>query len=139
MPANLSEITIALDSYPTAGLSASDRTLVAKITAAVDSLQLALVKYGTVRYQIQQFEKLLCDPWMEDRKLYDRLYASWSHFRSQYEREIGGMTVNERLWHMGLMEDFEQATGNPDRLRSILRSVFLSPQNIEAIVYRHRS
>ena len=73
MPANLSEMSAILERYPSGGLSAADRTLVAKITAAIDSLQAALASYGTVRYQIQQFEKLLCDPWVEDQRLYDML------------------------------------------------------------------
>ena len=137
MPANLSEMTALLQSYPSSGLSAADQTLLAKIMAAVDSLQVAVATYGAVRYQIQQLEKLLCDPWIEDQRLYDMLYLSWSQFRSQYEREIGAMTVNERLCHMGLMDDFELACGHPDRLRTVLRAAFLSPTDIEAISHRH--
>ena len=134
MPANLSEMTNLLRSYPSAGLSDADRSLVVKITDAVQVLQTALATYGTVRYQIQQLEKLFCDPWMEDQRLYDGLYSSWSKFRSQYQHEMAAMTVNERLCHMGLMDDFEKANGHPERLRAVLRAAFLSPSDIEAIV-----
>lgn len=46
------------------------------------------------------------------------------------------MTVNERLWHTGLLNDFDEAVSQKDeqRLKSILEKVYLSPENIQAII-----
>ena len=46
------------------------------------------------------------------------------------------MTVNERLWHFGLMNAFDEAVAQKDeaRLRTILSEIYLGPENIQAIV-----
>jgi hypothetical protein len=50
--------------------------------------------------------------------------------------EAGGMTVNERLWTFGLMPAFEEAeaANDIDGLRSILKEIYLSEDNIQAII-----
>jgi hypothetical protein len=50
--------------------------------------------------------------------------------------QAGGMTVNERLYLAGLLDEFDAAVEKRDAaaLREILTKVFLSEQNIEAIV-----
>lgn len=47
-----------------------------------------------------------------------------------------GMTVNERLYVSGLMDDFDRAVAERDRpgLRSILEKIELGPESIEAII-----
>ncbi|HKC62377.1 MAG TPA: hypothetical protein VKB86_02010 [Pyrinomonadaceae bacterium] len=52
------------------------------------------------------------------------------------EKEAGAMTVNERLFMAGLFDDFDKAIAERDipKLESILRSVYLSPENIRAII-----
>lgn len=87
-----------------------------------------------MRYQIDSFEKLISDPWMNDQMIFAEVYGAWKTFKNSYVRKIGGMTVNERLFHMGLLADFEASEGDASRMRSILRAVFLSSENIEAIV-----
>mgnify|MGYP001545393166 CR=1 FL=1 len=44
------------------------------------------------------------------------------------------MTLNERLCHMGLMEEFEAGLGSRSKMESVLQVVFLSKENIDAIV-----
>ena len=50
----------------------------------------------------------------------------------------GAMTVNERLFAAGLMDDFDRAAkaGDVRSLRTILREVQLSDENIAAILKR---
>jgi hypothetical protein len=50
--------------------------------------------------------------------------------------EAGGMTVNERLWTFGLMPAFDEAAAakDIDRLHSILKEIFLTEDNIQAII-----
>ena len=51
-------------------------------------------------------------------------------------QEFAGMTVNERLHHSGLLEAFDKAIENREErdIRSILEEVFLTPENIDAII-----
>ena len=50
--------------------------------------------------------------------------------------QIMGMTTNERLFESGLMDDFDQAVaqGDTDKVRSVLRSVFVDEASIEIII-----
>ncbi|MDQ3908094.1 MAG: hypothetical protein M3268_07085 [Acidobacteriota bacterium] len=52
------------------------------------------------------------------------------------EKEAAGMTVNERLWVAGLMDDFDRAVERRDvsAVRSILRRVYLDAAAIDANV-----
>lgn len=114
--------------------SASDRALLQKQVAALKEIKGSLATYGTMRYKIRSFDKLISDPWMEDQIAFEAVYGAWEEFRDSYESEIGGMTVNERLCHLGLMEDFEKDRHSPAKVRVILSAAFLSQENIEAII-----
>ncbi|HEX8638608.1 MAG TPA: hypothetical protein VF692_11135 [Pyrinomonadaceae bacterium] len=52
------------------------------------------------------------------------------------EKQASGMTVNERLYLSGLLDDFENAAKqrNKKELKSILEKVYLNSENIEAII-----
>jgi hypothetical protein len=52
------------------------------------------------------------------------------------EKDAGGMTVNERLYLSGLFDEFDiaVATRDEEKLREILKQIFLSEENINAIV-----
>ena len=49
---------------------------------------------------------------------------------------IAGMTVNERLFHLNLMDDFDAAVANKDQstIREVLIKCFLSNEDINAII-----
>jgi hypothetical protein len=50
------------------------------------------------------------------------------------KEKAAGMTVNERLFVAGLMDDFDRAEDRRDvlALRSILQKIYLDPASIEA-------
>lgn len=52
------------------------------------------------------------------------------------ENKFSGMTVNERLYVSGLMDEFDKAVeeGDVDRVRSILTRVELNEESIEPIL-----
>ena len=52
------------------------------------------------------------------------------------EKEALGMTVNERLYVAGLIDDFDEAVSqnNKLRLKFILEKIYLSPENIQVII-----
>jgi len=54
------------------------------------------------------------------------------------ENKYSGMTVNERLYVSGLMDQFDKAIEERDieRVRSILKSVELTEESIEPILER---
>ncbi len=52
------------------------------------------------------------------------------------EKEVLGMTVNERLYLSGLINDFDEAVAQNDKskLKSILEKIHLSQENIQIII-----
>ena len=114
--------------------SKSDKDLLLRQINALYEIKKLLPKYGSIRYRISSFEKLISDPWMNDQNAFEVTYAAWNEFKESYKKEIGGMTVNERLCHLGLMDDFDASLGSPAKMKSILQEVFLSEENIEAII-----
>lgn len=114
--------------------SESDRTLLNTQIEALCEIRNCLLKYGTMKYRLSSFEKLISDPWMEDQGAFENTYSAWTEFITSYRKEVSGMTVNERLCHMGLMDDFDKSLNDPSCMRVVLQTVFLSPENIEAII-----
>lgn len=55
------------------------------------------------------------------------------------QNKYSGMTVNERLFHAGLMSDFDESIKQQDKAKlvHILEKVFLSQENIEVIVEKY--
>ncbi|NWK57650.1 hypothetical protein HW115_18680 [Verrucomicrobiaceae bacterium N1E253] len=112
----------------------NDQSRLDKQIEALKCIQKSLDEFGSMRYQISSFEKLLCDPWMNDQSAFDQVYSAWDSFRNSFKRYVGGMTVNERLCYFGLMDDYDQSVGRPLEMRSVLLAVFLSESNIDAII-----
>lgn len=52
------------------------------------------------------------------------------------EDEARGMTINERLYASGLFDDFDEAVaqGNVPELEHILRSIYLDPESVQAVI-----
>ena len=50
--------------------------------------------------------------------------------------ELKGMTVNERLWHLRLFDDYDEAvsTQNATKLREVLSRCEIGDENVSAIV-----
>lgn len=61
------------------------------------------------------------------------------HIISMKDHNDGGMTVNERLWVSGLMEQFDKAVKkkNRDRVTAILNQVELTGSNVDAVLKLH--
>jgi len=57
------------------------------------------------------------------------------------KKEAPGMTVNERLYVSGLLDDFDKAVtqANKSELKSILEKVHLDSENIEIIIKQELS
>ncbi len=55
------------------------------------------------------------------------------------EKEAAGMTLNERLWGLGLMNEFDKAIKDydEDRFREICERVFLTEANIAVLLDKY--
>lgn len=86
--------------------------------------------------EINQMERLFGNTWLNDGEAYAKAYSTWDEFKRMLTQSIHGMTVNERLWTLGLMEEFERAVErrSEDRLKVVLSKCFLTQGNIRAII-----
>lgn len=52
------------------------------------------------------------------------------------KEDLKGMTVNERLWHLRLSDDYDEAvsTQNETKLREVLTRCEIGDENVSAIV-----
>jgi hypothetical protein len=71
-------------------------------------------------------ERYLGNSWVENDEDYRKLYGLWSLFREQVIAQIGGMTMNERLYWFGLLERFDASLSDEER-RVIYRKLNGSP------------
>ena len=60
-------------------------------------------------------EKYLGNSWLENNFDYLNIYSVWSEFRDVAIDGIGGMTMNERLYHFGLLEAYEKLTTEKEK------------------------
>lgn len=74
--------------------------------------------------------------WLTDTESYRNAYSEWDTFKGLLVQSIHGMTVNERLLVLGLLDEFDTAatSGDVHHLRRILEKCFVDEQTIEAII-----
>jgi hypothetical protein len=85
---------------------------------------------------VDAMEKLFGQTWLRDDETYHEVYSEWDYFQRLRWQSIHGMTVNERLFCLGLIDEFDQAIarGDEQRLRGILFKCFLDERSIRRIV-----
>jgi hypothetical protein len=85
---------------------------------------------------IDRMERLFGNTWLKDENAYARVYGFWDEFKSLLIQSIHGMTVNERLFTLGLSDEFDRAVENKDeaRLRAILSKCFIDKEGIQTII-----
>ena len=55
-------------------------------------------------------ERFFGNSWITNDETHTHLYKLWSNFKVAAISDIGGMTMNERLYWFGLFEGYESAT-----------------------------
>jgi len=55
-------------------------------------------------------ERFFGNSWITSEETHSHLYKLWSSFKVAAISDIGGMTINERLYWFGLFDRFESAT-----------------------------
>jgi len=62
-------------------------------------------------------DRYIGDRWLADNSSHAGVQGLWSEFCAAAIDDIGGMTVNERLFHFGLFGDFDEAHTSQARER----------------------
>jgi hypothetical protein len=85
---------------------------------------------------VYSMERLFGNTWLKDGEAYSKAYATWDEFKKLLTQSIHGMTVNERLKTLGLIDEFDIAVGqkNESKLRAVLSKCFLTDANIQTII-----
>lgn len=104
-------------------LSAYEGNEIERVRRAV--LQLSLGSIEGVKYHLN----------LAKNDYRDVLYWAENFDKSSHQA-VSGMTVNERLWHLNLMEDYDLALKDKDeaKLRENLGKCLIGEGNIDAII-----
>lgn len=115
---------------------AEDRPLYEKFLDKAAIIVAKVEQDKPVGDDVATMERLFGHTWFKDEDAYTRIYNEWDTFKGLLTQSIHGMTVNERLFNLGLLEELDEAVAKHDepRLRGVLFKCFLSDDNVEAII-----
>jgi hypothetical protein len=119
-----------------------DRVIGEKFMATLAPILAAAVIRSNELEDLNTFERLVGHSFLIDPGPFGTFYEDWKDFKDQCERlVVSGMTVNERLFALGLLDAFEQFVDAKewDECREILRRVYLDEDNVDAIINKHKS
>ena len=118
---------------------AKDRPLYDKFLAKAAIIVAKVEQDEPIGDDVATMERLFGHTWLSDETAYTRIYTEWDTFKGLLTRSIHGMTVNERLFNLGLLDQFDEAIARQDEpgLRGILFKCFLDDDNVESIINRH--
>ncbi|HJS76740.1 MAG TPA: hypothetical protein VJ778_04980 [Burkholderiales bacterium] len=114
-----------------------DRSLVSDYLSALAPILAAATLGENVVARLDSVERLFGNTWLIDDAPFRPALEKWREFRSEYEPWVfSGMTVNERLCALGLMDEYDHAIRSRDRarLRSILERVRVDAASIDRIL-----
>lgn len=115
---------------------AEDRRIYEMYLAYAGVILAKVIQEQGVGNEISSMERLFGNTWLKDGDAYSKLYATWDEFKRLLTQSIHGMTVNERLYTLGLIDEFDKAVEqkNESKLRAVLSKCFLSEGNIQTII-----
>jgi len=132
----MSEFILEIESLAQKTTYAEDRPIYEKLLAQSAKLIAKLINKQPIGDDIASMERLFGNTWFKDTTSYSKAYGAWDRFKELFSRSIHGMTVNERLFNLGLLNEFDAAVAKKDkaRLRAVLFKCFLDEENIQAII-----
>lgn len=119
-----------------------DRVLGERFLATLAPIMAAAELGSNELKDLDTFERLVGHSFLVSPEPFGSYYEDWKEFRQQCERlVVSGMTVNERLFGLGLLDAFDQfvAAKEWDECRSILRRAHVGDSNVEAIIDKHKN
>ena len=114
-----------------------DRKLATNYLAALAPVLASAVIGDDILPRLKDIERLFGHTWLIDQTPFENAFSSWQKFRNEYERfALGGMTVNERLYALGILDEYDRAVteGNIEALENILRQARVDDDSIRKII-----
>lgn len=114
-----------------------DRKLANDYLAALAPLLAHTVIGDDILKEIREIEKLFGDTWVIDNSPFEKAFKSWKLFKEEYEVfALSGMTVNERLFSLDLIDLFDIACKekNELKIRGILERARVDNESIDSII-----
>jgi len=133
----MAEFILEIESLSKKTNQAEDLPIYEKFLSLSAGLLAKLVKDQPIGDDISSMEKLFGNTWLKDSASNSKAYAAWDRFKEILVRSIHGMTVNERLFNLGLLDEFDAAVAKRDKAagpRAVLFKCFLDEANIQAII-----
>ena len=119
-----------------------DRKLAADYLAALAPLLAAAVLGDDILSRLNSIERLFGHSWLIDQTPFEDAFNSWRKFRDEYETfTLGGMTVNERLHALGVLDEYDRAITERDysALENLLRQAKVDDDSIRKIIDGHKN
>lgn len=118
---------------------ANDRPLYQTFLAHTAVLAAKVEHNLPLHNDVKELDRLFGHTWFKDVDAYTCIYAEWDIFKDLLDRSIHGMTVNERLFNLGLVEEFDHAVTRRDepRVRAILFKCCIDEDSTEAIINKY--
>lgn len=115
---------------------AEDRRIYEMYLAQAGVILAKVTQNRGVGDDIDTMERLFGNTWLKDGDAYARAYSTWDEFKGLLTQSIHGMTVNERLSTLGLLDEFDKGVErrSEDRLKIVLSKCFLTQDNIRTII-----
>lgn len=114
-----------------------DRKLATDYLAALAPLLANATLGENILKDLGTIERLLGQTWLVDPAPFQEALEEWRTFKSEYEKwTLSGMTVNERLHALGLLEAFDRACKSQDRVKvtALLQKVHVDEPSIRQIL-----
>lgn len=115
---------------------AEDRRIYNSYLSNISVILSKVIKDQPVGNDIISMERLFGNTWLKDGDAYSKAYSAWDDFKRLVTQSIHGMTVNERLFVLGLFDEFDSACKKKSRceMERVLSKCFLTHENLQAIV-----
>jgi hypothetical protein len=81
---------------------------------------------STVEELRSLIEHFIGNTWISSNDVHSEVYHLWSAFRDEAILKIGGMTMNERLYWFGLLEQFDHAP-SPEAKKPLYTKLLARP------------
>lgn len=117
-----------------------DRELISDYLASLAPLLARAVMGDNILQELPKVERLFGHTWIIDTEPFERAFDHWRKFKEEYaEAVLSGMTVNERLYALGLIDDFDNSCKAKDRkqIEEILHRARLDEEAINQIVDKY--
>jgi len=118
---------------------AEDRQIYGRYLSEAATILAKVIRDEPIGDDVASMDRLFGNTWLKDDQAYRQAYTAWDRYKGLLIQSIQGMTVNERLFSLGLLDEFDSAAsqGDESHLRAILCKCFLGEDNIQKIIDTH--